>query len=385
MNKTKINAVIVGDSICPRGHRITTFIVTFPRIVLAEFNTHRMFSRNAASSRAIPLGSMIKSIEENPFIPIAWQQDHKGMQGTEYLDGIEMESAVDNWLLARDSAVAEAEYLSNNNVTKQLCNRLLEPFMWHTVIITATEWENFFALRCPQYQLELEEGDNGKRYIEGRSKKDFIKEFLKTYPTHGQKELVEDYNLVDNEELMTPNNSIGWFQLNKGKAEIHLMELAECMWNVRNESKPKELKIGDWHIPFEDKMEIPAIQNTIKWGGYDPNNPPPDSLLYERIEEQMVKISTAMAARTSYTVVGNEKELNYENLIALHDRLISQVPLHASPMEHCAKVPTDKEYYYNVKGEGFDTHDDALGFHTESYGWFDNFHGFIPYRKLLEK
>jgi thymidylate synthase ThyX len=80
-----IQAKIVADSLNPQGDRLTTFIVTFPRIILAEFNTHRMFSRNSASSRAIPFDKMVKSVQENPFIPIVWQKDHKGMQGKEYL------------------------------------------------------------------------------------------------------------------------------------------------------------------------------------------------------------------------------------------------------------------------------------------------------------
>ena len=55
---TKIKAVIAADSINVKGKRITTFIVTMPRIVLAELNTHRVFSRNSASSRAIPFTKM---------------------------------------------------------------------------------------------------------------------------------------------------------------------------------------------------------------------------------------------------------------------------------------------------------------------------------------
>jgi hypothetical protein len=79
-----IKAQILADSKNPYGDRLTTMLVTFPRIILAEFNTHRMFSRNSASSRAIPFNKMIKAIEDNPFVPLGFQKDHKGMQGTEY-------------------------------------------------------------------------------------------------------------------------------------------------------------------------------------------------------------------------------------------------------------------------------------------------------------
>ena len=153
---TKISAEIVADSITPYGENLTTMRVTFPRYILVELNTHRMLSKNSASSRAIPFEKMVKAVEENPFIPIAWQKDHKGMQGTEYLIDRKHENAVYEWLKARDYAVKQARMMNNDGVTKQLCNRLLEPFMWHTVIISATEFSNFFSLRCPVYEIDDE-------------------------------------------------------------------------------------------------------------------------------------------------------------------------------------------------------------------------------------
>ena len=89
MDKT-IKAGIIADSINQQGNRVTTYILTYPRIIHAELLTHRLFSRNAASSRAIPAKKMIKMIEEDPFIPIAWQKAHKGMQGTEYITDPEL-------------------------------------------------------------------------------------------------------------------------------------------------------------------------------------------------------------------------------------------------------------------------------------------------------
>ena len=75
MNKTKISAKIVADSISPQGDRLISVLCTFPRIILAEVNTHRMLSKNTSSSRAIPFLKMVEAIEQNPFIPIAWQKD----------------------------------------------------------------------------------------------------------------------------------------------------------------------------------------------------------------------------------------------------------------------------------------------------------------------
>lgn len=139
---------MIADSLSPQGDRLSTLEVVMPRIVLAEFNTHRMFSRNSASSRAIPFKKMVRVVEENPFIPIAWMKDHTGMQGTEYFTKeADIEWLNVDWLYARDHAVAKAKMLHDKGVTKQLCNRLLEPFMWHKVLVSATEWENFFSLR----------------------------------------------------------------------------------------------------------------------------------------------------------------------------------------------------------------------------------------------
>ena len=155
MNKKKINAQIIADSINQQGDRITTYLLTYPRFIHGELMTHRMFSRNSASSRAIPFEKMVKMVEEDPFIPIAWQKDHKGMQGSEYLD-FNVPSCTGEWLRARSQAVRFARELNAHGVTKQLCNRLLEPFMWHTVLVTATEWENFFELRMPCYEIDLD-------------------------------------------------------------------------------------------------------------------------------------------------------------------------------------------------------------------------------------
>lgn len=168
-----INAKVIADSINEQGNRITSMVVTMPRFILAEFNTHRMFSRNSASSRAIPFKKMVKSVQDNPFVPIAWQKDHKGMQGTEYFTDTENDIPHLNkmWLESKNSAISIAKSMYNcfenedgslEGATKQILNRLLEPFMYHTVLVTATEWENFFALRLPIYEIDLDNLDKLK-------------------------------------------------------------------------------------------------------------------------------------------------------------------------------------------------------------------------------
>lgn len=140
-------AEIVADSVSEAGDRLTTMEVEFPRMVLAEFNTHRVFSRNSASSRAIPVEKQLQRILNDPFIPSYWGANQKGMQAEAQLEGRAAQQAADEWLAARDSAIEHVKALLAIDLHKQLANRLLEPYMWHTVIVTATEWSNFFALR----------------------------------------------------------------------------------------------------------------------------------------------------------------------------------------------------------------------------------------------
>ena len=144
------SAKVLADSISPDGVRLTTMEVTFPRIVLAEFNTHRMFSRNSASSRAIPVEKMIQRVLDDPFSPVWWGKNQSGMQAAEELSGEALRLARQHWLDARDFAISCVRLFQAPEISlhKQIANRLLEPFLWHTVVVTATEWENFFALRC---------------------------------------------------------------------------------------------------------------------------------------------------------------------------------------------------------------------------------------------
>lgn len=149
-------AKILADSVAPCGKRLTTMSITYPRFVHSEFMTHRMFSRNAASSRAIPVAKMIREIEDDPVWPVWWGKNQSGMQAAEELDPKAQAEALDWWLNARDNAVADAASLMHLGLHKQIANRLLEPWMWITVIVSATEWENFFHLRChPDAQPEV--------------------------------------------------------------------------------------------------------------------------------------------------------------------------------------------------------------------------------------
>lgn len=139
-------ATILADSIA-YGVRLTTMVATFPRFILAEFNTHRVFSRNSASSRAIPVKKRIAAIKENPYVPLSFGKNKRGMQAGEDLDSTSAAQSRDAWMEAMHDAVKNAEVLVRCGLHKQWANRILEPFAWHTVIVTATEWDNYWALR----------------------------------------------------------------------------------------------------------------------------------------------------------------------------------------------------------------------------------------------
>ena len=146
---TESSARVVLDSLHPDGRsRLTTLEVVMHRFVLAEFNTHRVKSRNSASSRAIPLTKQLQRVEEDLAFPVSWPAEQRGMQGGEELPGEVVRHARVLWRSAAYQAQHFARLLGEAGVHKSVCNRLLEPFLWHTVIVSSIEWDNFFALRC---------------------------------------------------------------------------------------------------------------------------------------------------------------------------------------------------------------------------------------------
>lgn len=136
-----------------------------------------------------------------------------------------------------------------------------------------------------------------------------------------------------------------------------MMDLAEKMYDAYNESIPKFLEPGEWHIPYRDKIST----DIRKWKflGLD--------IWGKNMSEYLIKVSTVMCARTSYTSLGNElSEWTYDKYIAKYDKLINVKPVYASPTEHCAQSMNETEY--------------AIGFNP---GYSRNFHGFNQYREIL--
>ena len=292
-----ISAKIIEDSISDAGVRLTTLQLCYPRFIHAEAKTHRILSqsgeeyeqivltqdeslmsdrnlsRNASSSRAIPVAKMIEQVRTNPAMPIHWGLNQPGMQANEELKGEDKLRAIARWRLAAEAAANHAEVMMEIGAHKQVANRILEPFQWIHVIVTATEWDNFFELR--------------------------------DHPD----------------------------------AQPEIRALAIAMKEAFAGSRPMTLGEGGWHLPYVTRAERAEH-------------------FYDNVD-LLLKISAARCARVSY-LLHDGQEPSVEKDLALYERLVGGVPLHASPIEHQATPMASAEL------------------------WSGNFRGWLQYRKLVE-
>jgi hypothetical protein len=151
-----ISAKIIKDSISPAGKRITTYELEYPRFIHSELLTHRVFSKNSASSRAIPIWTMIKMVWGNPAMPVHWGKYQTGMVANEELTGWRLWAAKKLWVFSSKVACVLAFVLWKVGLAKQIVNRILEFASHIKVILTGTEFDNFFHLRRdPAAQPEI--------------------------------------------------------------------------------------------------------------------------------------------------------------------------------------------------------------------------------------
>jgi thymidylate synthase ThyX len=356
------SAKILLDSISETEKRITTFEVTFPRIVLAEFNTHRMFSRNSASSRAIPFDKQVERVKNNPFIPEQFPLNSKGMQPQEYVtinnapriyeilknDWLEiLEEVIEKATNFREifdlfgtrisedviedieneedyKTFLEKEKFSSDRIHKQLINRLLEPFMWHTVIITATEFDNFFKLRTNE------------------------------------------------------------------QAQYEIKRIADLMYDLYNGTGTEfgiqqDLKVGEWHLPlFNYKEDVQLLVTFLS--SYLTNKEAEryrnefNGRLDLAIIELSKRISVARCARVSYLTHDGKRDI--EKDLELFERL--RTSGHWSPFEHIATPYFDySDSANNIQhSEGY-----QVGW-NENKTWIDyrsgNFIGWKQFRKEFQ-
>jgi thymidylate synthase ThyX len=148
-------ARVEADSVGPTGVRVTTLVTRFPRIILEEFNTHRVFSRNTSSSRALPVGKRMRAVEAGPYVPTLTAAG-RGMASNDRVDAGTQDQFRTEWLRLRNEALAFAAKWAETG-HKQHVNRALDPFAYVEVVVTATEWDGFLAQRDhPDAQPEMQ-------------------------------------------------------------------------------------------------------------------------------------------------------------------------------------------------------------------------------------
>lgn len=153
-----IDAKVIAHSIGPNGIELTTLQLRYHRFIHGEFMTHRVFSRNAMSSRAIPVKKMLSQVWNDPATPTHWGANQPGMKARKELKGWKKYVAQKLWKYAGRAACIFAWGLMKAGMHKQIANRILEPWQFIHVVVTATEWDNFFELRKhPDAQPEMQE------------------------------------------------------------------------------------------------------------------------------------------------------------------------------------------------------------------------------------
>lgn len=270
-------AKIIADSISKEGVRLTTMEVRFHRFVLSEFNTHRVFSRNSASSRAIPFEKQVERLLADTAEPVVWPIEQRGMQGGEPIDEYARKQAIREWNSAAQSAVKHAYRLrglgpeADQKVHKSVVNRLLEPFMWHTAVVTSTAWQNFFLQR--------------------------------------------------RHEAAQP--------------EIRVVANAayEVMQDAYEGSEPRRLVEGEWHLPYVEGEDWDAVQ---KWFSEDLSNL--GKSIYPVLTKISAARCARVSYLTQDGKRDFREDLNlYARLTdRQQDSIHAHSPIHWSPLEHVA-------------------------------------------------
>ena len=155
MSNYPIYAKIIADSASPEGTRLTTFELEYPRFLHPEMLTHRVFSKNSQSSRAVPIVKT-RVVNIKPVTPIIWGQNVPGMQSKGELAGIKLKLAKGTWRCASNTAFALSNVLGRLGLHKQWANRITEPFSTIKVVLSSTEFANFFWLRIDEAGVQPE-------------------------------------------------------------------------------------------------------------------------------------------------------------------------------------------------------------------------------------
>jgi len=293
-HKDLITAKVIADSTSPDGVRMTTMEIEYPRFILSELNTHRMLSKNSASSRAIPVRAMHEHIRANTATPVYWGINQPGMKAKEELKGSDLSWANYIWANARDRAIEFAGELANLNIHKQITNRITEPWMIMKTVISGTEWRNFFWLRA-----------------------------------HAD-----------------------------AQPEIH--ELALKMYAAHQQSVPKQLKPGEWHVPYVN-TNFDLSSNKLVYF---------DTSGLEISAHDARIISASCCAQVSY----RKNDDSFDKAKKIYEQLIASQPCHASPVEHQATPMYRSDSFADLGTTHLDRANQA---------WSGNLRGWVQFRKLI--
>ena len=270
-----VKATCLLHSVSQTGVPMVTFEIEYPRMILAEINTHRMLSRNSASSRAIPFDKMVTQLTARP---VRFGEANPGMQdkgeehdgkviirdyeiGDDHSDSVVFAtsyevSGQEAWEFAKESAVEISKAFYEAGFAKQVYNRLTEPFQMIKTIISGTEWANFFWLRYHE------------------------------------------------------------------SADPTFAELARCMYEALMASTPQQLMPGEWHLPY-----IITKRNEY------------DDIEYWLDESTQISEEDALIASAARCAAVSFRNTDYvlEKCRQVHDKLVGNDRKHGSAMEHQAK------------------------------------------------
>lgn len=296
-----ITAEVICDSIGEHPPRLTTFLVVFPAFVEQELLRHRAFSFSSSSSRAVPVSKMLDEVRSDELraAPVWWGREQKGMASGDELEGNDLIDAKNMWRNAAWKAVNAAEQLQAYRAHKSIVNRILAPFIHRRIVITTCE-----------------------------------------------------------------PGLMNFFGLRLDRAaQPEIRVLAEQMWMAWNESEPKLLRPGEWHLPFVD------IET---WDQMWPDTP---DVMDEKAG--VLHVSAARCARTSYLSFNTGRRSTIEEDLQLFDKLVGAAPMHLSPLEHQATPDEQSPNYWE------NPLIPEINYHWACPNQHGNLPGWIQFRKTI--
>ena len=301
--KNYTSVSIISHSEAPSGKEMVTFLIKMPNIIVKHLLRHRSLSFSSSSVRAMPFRKQLWSMWKELFVPQYWQKSHNGMQGYKYHGKFMSGVATFFWVLAAFLCSIIASVLNILGITKQLSGRIIEPFTYTTLVVSGTEWENFFELRSPIYSFK--DGDSTR----------IMRDRVTVAKASG---IDSEFDLLDPSIIKSSTS----------RTEIHMQIVAEMMAIAVSKSEPYKLVWGDWHVPFIDN------ESSHKIFDYCISNDIDD------MKKTARKHSVACCARTSFkNHLGN---IDMDSNMSLFERLVLNNEM--SPLEHIAQVQRGRHY-----------------------------------------